>query len=558
MTVHYLRFGIGTSGINLQATNANNNGTGVGSGAPGSPTRRARLSGRSTCTGAVQPAAVQRPRLGRVRRRVREHGASSASSWRPTASSGSCRAPCSPVPYVMMCLVYSIGFIYAFAALGNLGLIYRERVMLLPFLMVLFAIPRSPRGQPAMYEWEYRRKDRARFRAAVLQREPDGAARCSWRWPPPNWRAPPTGQSSAGHGSHAGADPAPGSTGRAEDPPGRPTSGADARADRPAVPGDVRPAAPSPGGEQRGEHPQPQRPDGADAEPVDAPGAGRLAHGAPEPAVGHQARPGASTMAVEVVHARPRTPVVPSSMTVRTPGTSVATTGRPDRPPSMSTPGHALALGPAREDHDVGPAEQLGHVRSREPSSSTPAAAAGPSIAVAQGPVADEDGPEPQSPVAQRGDGLDEPVGALAVGERTRRRRPPGGRRPVRRAGGGRPSGSRPLGVMVTRSAGTPSSRVHSSATSSPSAATASTRRSSDATAPPGRSASGEAPVGADGVVGERAAPADHGRHQVLEGLAPVGHDARRVEAGRAPAAAGVRRASCTRRRGRRRRGARA
>ena len=71
----------------------------------------------------------------------------------------------------MMCLVYSIGFIYAFAALGNLGLIYRERVMLLPFLMVLLAIPRTPKGRPAMYEWEYRRKDRPKFRAAMIQRD---------------------------------------------------------------------------------------------------------------------------------------------------------------------------------------------------------------------------------------------------------------------------------------------------------------------------------------------------------------------------------------------------
>jgi len=74
-------------------------------------------------------------------------------------------------PYVMMCLVYSIIFLYAFAALGNLGLIYRERVMLLPFLMVLLAIPRTPKGRPPMYEWEYKRKDRKRFRAAMIQRE---------------------------------------------------------------------------------------------------------------------------------------------------------------------------------------------------------------------------------------------------------------------------------------------------------------------------------------------------------------------------------------------------
>ncbi|HEY4928955.1 MAG TPA: hypothetical protein VIH95_07365 [Acidimicrobiales bacterium] len=74
-------------------------------------------------------------------------------------------------PYVMMCVVYSILFVYAFAALGNLGLIYRERVMLLPFLMVPLAIPRTPKGRPKMLEWEYRRRDRPKFRAAMLQHD---------------------------------------------------------------------------------------------------------------------------------------------------------------------------------------------------------------------------------------------------------------------------------------------------------------------------------------------------------------------------------------------------
>ena len=40
-------------------------------------------------------------------------------------------------------------FIYAFAALGNLGLIYRERVMLLPFLMVPVRHPPDAEGSPA-------------------------------------------------------------------------------------------------------------------------------------------------------------------------------------------------------------------------------------------------------------------------------------------------------------------------------------------------------------------------------------------------------------------------
>ena len=69
-------------------------------------------------------------------------------------------------PYVMLCLVYSAAFMYVFAALGNLGLIERERVMLLPFFLVLLAIPRAPRGSPPRYPWELRRKTRLQLRAA--------------------------------------------------------------------------------------------------------------------------------------------------------------------------------------------------------------------------------------------------------------------------------------------------------------------------------------------------------------------------------------------------------
>jgi hypothetical protein len=65
----------------------------------------------------------------------------------------------------MMCLVYSAAFLYTFAALGNLGLITRERTLLFPFLMVLLSIPRTPQGQRPRYEWELRRRDRRIFRA---------------------------------------------------------------------------------------------------------------------------------------------------------------------------------------------------------------------------------------------------------------------------------------------------------------------------------------------------------------------------------------------------------
>lgn len=66
--------------------------------------------------------------------------------------------------YVMMCVVYSILFIYSFAALGNLGLITRERTLLFPFLLVLLCIPLSPKGSYVRYEWEMRRRDRLRMR----------------------------------------------------------------------------------------------------------------------------------------------------------------------------------------------------------------------------------------------------------------------------------------------------------------------------------------------------------------------------------------------------------
>ena len=171
MTLHYLKFGSSSGGINLNATNANNNGTGTGFGSSGFTYSSSPLHwpidayevlfnplpfnahGSGEYAAAVENLVL----LGIV-----------IASYRqlrilPRASFAR--------PYVMMCLVYSVGFIYAFAALGNLGLIYRERVMLLPFLMVLFAIPRTPKGRPAMYEWEYKRKDRGRFRAAVVQRD---------------------------------------------------------------------------------------------------------------------------------------------------------------------------------------------------------------------------------------------------------------------------------------------------------------------------------------------------------------------------------------------------
>ena len=171
LTLHYLKLGSSSGGLNLNQTNANNNGTGAGFGSSGfqyssSPLKWPidayevlfnPLPFNAHGSGEYAAALENLVLLGIV--------ISSYRQLRILPRAAFAR------PYVMMCLIYSIGFIYAFAALGNLGLIYRERVMLLPFLMVLFAIPRTPKGRPAMYEWEYRRKDRAKFRAAVVQRD---------------------------------------------------------------------------------------------------------------------------------------------------------------------------------------------------------------------------------------------------------------------------------------------------------------------------------------------------------------------------------------------------
>jgi hypothetical protein len=169
-TLHYLRLG-GTGTAALKSANANNNGTGAGFGSSGfvystSPSKWPidayevlfnPLPFNAHGSGEYAAALENTVILGVI-----------IASYRQLRILG---RTAFARPYVMMCLVYSIGFIYAFASLGNLGLIYRERVMLLPFLMVLFAIPRTPKGRTPMYEWEYRRKDRKGFRAAMIQRE---------------------------------------------------------------------------------------------------------------------------------------------------------------------------------------------------------------------------------------------------------------------------------------------------------------------------------------------------------------------------------------------------
>ncbi len=165
MTVHYLHFG-GTS--SLQAVNAHNSvGVGAGHGSGGVPySSDPATYPRDLYEVLFNPLPIKAHGSGQ-RVAALENAmiiviiAASLRQLRIVPRAAFAR------PYVMLCLVYSVVFIYTFAALGNLGLIERERVMLLPFFLVLFAIPRAPRGSPPWYPWELRRRARLRLRAAV-------------------------------------------------------------------------------------------------------------------------------------------------------------------------------------------------------------------------------------------------------------------------------------------------------------------------------------------------------------------------------------------------------
>jgi len=78
-------------------------------------------------------------------------------------------------PYVIMCAIYTLGFIYAFAALGNLGLITRERTLLFPYLLVLLCIPVSEKGEEPQYSWERPRPSRRERRLALARARESGA-----------------------------------------------------------------------------------------------------------------------------------------------------------------------------------------------------------------------------------------------------------------------------------------------------------------------------------------------------------------------------------------------
>ena len=71
-------------------------------------------------------------------------------------------------PYILVCVIYSIAFLYVFAARKPGPDPKESGSFFLPFLLALLAIPISPKGTPPRYPWErrrVRRRDRARHAA---------------------------------------------------------------------------------------------------------------------------------------------------------------------------------------------------------------------------------------------------------------------------------------------------------------------------------------------------------------------------------------------------------
>jgi hypothetical protein len=65
-------------------------------------------------------------------------------------------------PYAAFILVYTVLFVVAFSSIGNFGILARERVQLLPFFLVLLAVPavrRGPAARPAPTDNDARRVD---------------------------------------------------------------------------------------------------------------------------------------------------------------------------------------------------------------------------------------------------------------------------------------------------------------------------------------------------------------------------------------------------------------
>jgi hypothetical protein len=172
LTLHYLHTSGGS--LSLQQTAANNTGAGAGFGSSGVPYSTSPLTywrdiyvvlfdplpvnahGTSQLIGSMENVVI----LGLILISLR--------NLRMVPRASFAR------PYVMLCVIYCLTFMYAFAALGNLGLITRERSLLFPFLLVLLCVPRAPKGRRPAYEWELRRRQRKAYRATPAYRAGQG------------------------------------------------------------------------------------------------------------------------------------------------------------------------------------------------------------------------------------------------------------------------------------------------------------------------------------------------------------------------------------------------
>ena len=166
VTLHYIHAGPGGS-LSLSQTNANNQGQGLGFGSSGVPySTNPATYPRDVYEVLFNPLPINAHGFGEEFAALENSIILvliliSLRNIRMVLRASFAR------PYVLLCLAYSAAFMYTFAALGNLGLIERERTMVLPFLLVLLCIPRTPRGEPPRYEWELRRRERVRRRAAA-------------------------------------------------------------------------------------------------------------------------------------------------------------------------------------------------------------------------------------------------------------------------------------------------------------------------------------------------------------------------------------------------------
>ncbi len=162
LTERYLHGANGT--LSLQQTNANNQGTGLGFGSSGVPYSSSPATyPRDVYEVLFNPLPFNAHGFGELIAALENTMIlglilASLRNLRMVPRAAFAR------PYLMLCAVYSIAFVYTFAALGNLGLIERERTMMLPFLLALLCVPRGPKRAPCRYDWELRRKERLMLR----------------------------------------------------------------------------------------------------------------------------------------------------------------------------------------------------------------------------------------------------------------------------------------------------------------------------------------------------------------------------------------------------------